>query len=155
MPAGYNANLQIVQGPGYAVIITEMIHSARVIPLDGRSHVGENIRQLMGDSRGHWEGNTLVIDTTNFTDRTAFRGSAEKLHVTERLTRTDADNIRYEFTVDDPSTWTRPWSAEMDAPIFEYACHEGNYGIANILRGARMEEERARAAAVAANIGTR
>jgi len=131
IPAGYNANLQIMQGAGYVVVITEMIHSARIIPLDGRSHLGTNLQQLIGDSRGHWEGNTLVVDTTNFTDKTAFRGSGDKLHVTERFTRTDADSIRYEFTVDDPTTWTRPWSGEipirrMDAPIYEYACAAGN-----------------------------
>jgi len=151
MPVGYNSNLQIVQGANYVVIITEMIHTARIIPLDGRPHLGQNLKQLIGDSRGHWEGNTLVVDTTNFTDRTAFRGSSEKLHVTERFTRDDADSIKYEFTVDDPTTWTRSWSAEipmrkMGAPIYEYACSEGNYGIANILRGARVEEARAVAA---------
>ena len=147
IPAGYNANLQILQGANYVVVITEMIHSVRIIPLDGRPHVGGGLQQLLGDSRGHWEGNTLVVDTTNFTDRTAFRGSAEKLHVVERFTRVSDDTIKYAFTVDDSTTWTRSWSAEypmkkMDAPIFEYACHEGNYGIANILRGARVEEER-------------
>jgi hypothetical protein len=150
MPAGYNANLQIVQSANYVVVITEMIHSARIIPLDGRSHLGQGLQQLLGDSRGHWEGDTLVVDTTNFTNRTAFRGSAEKLHVTERFTRVDADSIKYEFTVDDPTTWTRPWSAEipirkMNAPIYEYACSEGNYGIANILRGARVAEADAKA----------
>ncbi len=152
MPVGYNSNLQIVQGANYVVIITEMIHSARIIPLDGRAHLGKNIRQLTGDSRGRWEGNTLVVDTTNFTDKTAFRGSSENLHVTERFTRTDANSIKYEFTVEDPTTWTRSWSAEipmrqMGAPIYEYACSEGNYGIANILRGARVDETKAAAAA--------
>jgi hypothetical protein len=159
IPAGYNANLQIVQGAGYVVVITEMIHTARIIPLDGRAHLGANLQQLIGDSRGHWEGNTLVVDTTNFTDRTAFRGSGDKLHVTERFTRTGADSIRYEFTVEDPTTWTRPWSAEipirrMDAPIYEYACAEGNYGIANILRAARVQDEKAKAAVISDKIGT-
>jgi hypothetical protein len=158
MPAGYNANFQIVQGAGYVVVITEMIHSARIIPLDGRGHLGQTIQQLTGDSRGRWDGNTLVVDTTNFTDRTAFRGSADKLHVTERFTRVDADVLKYEFTVEDPTTWTRPWSGEipikkMGAPIYEYACSEGNYGIANILRGARVEEAKARDLALAT--GTR
>ncbi len=152
MPVGYNSNLQIVQGPTAFVVITEMIHSARIIPLDGRPHLSSNLRQIMGDSRGHWDGNTLVVDTTNLTDRTAFRGSSEKLHVTERFTRVADDEIKYEFTVDDPSTWTRPWSAlipmrKMGAPIYEYACSEGNYGIANILRAARVEDERARQSA--------
>jgi len=156
MPVGYNANLQIVQGDGYVVIVTEMIHSARIIPIDNRPHLGRNLQQLMGDSRGHWEGSTLVVDTTNFTDRTAFRGSGEALHVTERFSRTEADSIRYEFTVDDPTTWTRSWSAEipmrkMGAPIYEYACAEGNYGIANILRGARVVEAQAALAAKAAS----
>ncbi len=147
MPIGYNANLQILQGPGYVVIITEMIHSARLIRLDGRPHLGQNIRQLIGDSRGRWEGETLVVDTTNFTDRTAWRGSSDRLHVVERFTRVAPTTIKYEFTVEDPATWTRPWSGELpirkiDAPIYEYACHEGNYGIANILRAARVQEAR-------------
>ena len=153
LPPGYYANLQVLQGSGYVVVLTELIHTARLIPLDGRPHLASRMHQLLGDSRGHWEGNTLVVDTTNFTDKTAFRGSGEKLHVVERLTRVDADTIRYEFTVDDPTTWTRTWSAEvpmkrMQGPLFEYACSEGNYGVANILRGARVEEA-AKAAAVA------
>jgi len=107
----------------------------------------------MGDSRGHWEGDTLVVDTINFTDRTAFRGSSENLHVVERFTRLDAETIKYEFTVDDPSTWAKPWSAEVpmtkiDGPIFEYACHEGNYGMRNNLSGARAEEKKAEQAAL-------
>jgi hypothetical protein len=151
LPIGYNSNLQIVQGPGYVAIMQEMIHDVRIIPTDGRPHVASNVRELMGDSRGHWEGNTLVVDTTNFTDRTAFRGSSENLHVVEKFTRTDADTVLYQFTVDDPSTWAQPWSAEVpmtkiDGPIFEYACHEGNYGMANNLTGARAEEKKLAAA---------
>ena len=147
MPVLYNNNMQILQGPGYVVVISEMVHTVRVIPLDGRPHLGRNLQQLMGDSRGHWEGNTLVVDTSNFDGTIAFRGSSEKLHVTERFTRSGANSIKYEFTVDDPATWTRPWSAEipmkqMGAPIYEYACSEGNYGIANILRGARVSDAR-------------
>lgn len=147
MPVGYNSNLQIVQGPGYVAILQEMIHDVRIIPTDGRPHVASNVRQWMGDSRGHWEGDTLVVDTTNFTDKTAFRGSSENLHVVERFRRVDANTISYQFTVDDPSTWTHSWSAEIpmtkiDGPIFEYACHEGNYGLPNNLSGARAEEKK-------------
>jgi hypothetical protein len=154
-PAGYNSNLQIVQGPGYVAILQEMIHDVRIIPIDGPTggspHLASNIRQWFGDSRGHWEGETLVVDTTNFTDRTAFRGSSENLHVVERFTRQADDRILYQFTVDDPSTWEKSWSAELpmtkiDGPIFEYACHEGNYGMRNNLSGARAEEKAAQAA---------
>jgi hypothetical protein len=147
MPVGYNANLDILQGPGYVVVRTEMIHSARLIPIDGaRPHVGRNIKLWNGDSRGHWEGNTLVVETTNFNDRVRFRNSTSAIKVTERFTRVSADAITYTFTVDDPTTWTRPWTAEVPmlkvkGPIFEYACHEGNYGIANILRAARADEK--------------
>jgi len=148
LPEAYNANLQIQQGPGYVAILQEEIHDIRIIPLDGRPHIGANIHQYMGDSRGHWEGNTLVVDTTNFNDKTAFRGSSEHLHVIERFTRLDADTIRYQFTVEDPHTWDRPWTAELpitriDGPLFEFACHEGNYGMANTLKGARAAEKAA------------
>jgi hypothetical protein len=127
-----------------------MIHDVRVIPTDGSPHLAANIRQWFGDSRGHWEGETLVVDTTNFTGRTAFRGSSENLHVVERFTRQADDRILYQFTVEDPATWTKSWSAEMpmtkiDGPIFEYACHEGNYGMRNNLSGARAEEKAAQA----------
>jgi hypothetical protein len=149
---GYNSNLQIVQGPGYVAIVQEMIHDVRVIPTDGRPHLPNNIHLYFGDSRGHWEGNTLIVDTTNFTDKTAFRGSGEKLHVVERFTRTADDSIKYEFTVDDPTAWAKPWSAEVNwakdpGPIFEYACQEGNYGMANNLSGARATEKKAAEAA--------
>ena len=142
LPAGYNSNLQIVQGAGYVAIMQEMIHDVRIIPTDGRPHASPSIREWMGDSRGHWEGNTLVVDTTNLTDRTAFRGSSEKLHVIERFTRAADDTIVYQFTVEDPSTWARPWSAEIPmtktpGPVYEYACQEGNYGMRNNLSGAR------------------
>jgi len=145
LPEGYNSNLQIVQGEGYVAIMQETIHDVRIIPTDGRPHLPADVHQLMGDSRGHWEGNTLVVDTTNFTDRTAFRGSGENLHVVERFTRTDADTVKYEFTVSDPSTWEKSWSGEVlmskiDGPIFEYACTEGNYGMRNNLSGARADE---------------
>jgi hypothetical protein len=146
LPVGYNSNLQIVQGEGYVAIMQEMIHDTRIIPTDGRPHLPADVKQLMGDARGHWEGNTLVVDTTNFTNRTAFRGSGENLHVVERFTRTDADTVLYQFTVDDPTTWAKAWSADVpmtkiDGPIFEYACHEGNYGMRNNLTGARAEEK--------------
>ena len=152
LPGGYNNNYQIVQGPGYVTILVEMIHDVRVIPLDGRPHLPQNIRQWRGDSRGHWEGNTLVVDTTNFTDRTNFRGSGESLHMIERFTRTDPETLLYEFTVDDPMAFTKPWTAEIPmkkaaGPVFEYACHEGNYGLEGILSGARVEEKKAAEAA--------
>jgi hypothetical protein len=149
LPEGYNSNLQIVQGPGYVAIMQEMIHDVRIIPIDGRPHLPPSIRQWMGDSRGRWEGDTLVVDTTNFTAQTAYRGSSENLHVIERFTRTDADTVLYEFTVEDPATWAKPWKAELPmtkiaGPIFEYACSEGNYGLPNILSGARSEEKKAK-----------
>jgi hypothetical protein len=145
LPTGYNSNLQIVQSPGEAVIIPEMMPVARIIPVDGRPRVGPAIRYLRGDSRGRWDGDTLVVETTNFTDKTAWRGSSETLKVTERFTMVDRDTIRYQFTVEDPATWDVAWTGEYpmhrsDEPIYEYACHEGNYGIANILRAARVAE---------------
>jgi hypothetical protein len=144
LPEGYNSNLQIVQGPGYVVIEPEMVHDARVIPLDGRPHAGSGLRQWIGDSRGHWDGNTLVIDNTNFNDKTPFRGSTDALKVTERITPIDKDTLLYRATIEDPHTWARPWTLEYpivrsDEPIYEYACHEGNYGVANILRAAAKE----------------
>jgi hypothetical protein len=147
LPSAYNSNLQIVQGAGYVAIDTEMIHDTRVIPTDGRPHIDKNIRQWYGDSVGHWEGNTLVVDTTNFSDLNPFEG-AQNLHVVERLTRVDADTILYQFTVEDPGMWTKPWSGELpitkiDGKLYEYACHEANYPLANTLRGARVAEEQA------------
>jgi len=147
LPANYNSNYQIVQTPNYVAILVEMIHDARIIPLDGSPHVPKNVRSLMGDSRGHWEGKTLVVETTNFSDKTAFRGASENLRIIERFTRTDENTLLYQFTIDDPTTWTKPWSGEIPmkkvtAPLYEYACHEGNYGIAGVLSGARAEEKR-------------
>ena len=146
LPGPYNNNLQIYQTPGYVVLLTEMIHEARVIPMDGRPHDSPAVRRWMGDARGRWEGDTLVIDTINFTDKTNFRGAGANLHLVERFTRIDADTLEYRFTVDDPTTWTRPWTvaypmAKTEGPIFEFACHETNYGIANILAGARAEDK--------------
>jgi hypothetical protein len=140
----YNNLHQIVQTPDHVMILTEMVHDARVIRLNAQ-HAPKNIRRWLGDSVGHWEGDTLVVDTTNFTDKTRFRGSSENLHVVERFTRMDARTLRYQFTVDDPATWTRPWTGEYawpltDSLMYEYACHEGNYALGNILRGARQKE---------------
>jgi hypothetical protein len=150
MVPGANDNnlLEIVQGPGYVALLHEIDHSTRVIPTDGRPHVPQSIRMYQGDSVGHWEGNTLVVDTTNFTNLTAFRGSSEKLHLVERFTRTGDGALNYQFTVDDPSTWDKPWTAEIPwtatpGPVFEWACHEGNSMISTILRGARVTEEEA------------
>jgi len=148
LPQGYNNNLQIVQGQGYVAILHEMNHSVRIIPTDGRVHAPQGIPQLRGDSKGHWEGDTLVVDVTNFTDHNPFRGSGDKLHVVERFTRVDADTILYRFTVEDPGTWDQPWTAELvmttgQGPIYEFGCHEGNYGLANTLRGARVAEDEA------------
>ena len=160
LPTTYNSNFQLLQTPNYVVIFNEMIHDVRIVPLDGRPHLGDDIRQWLGDSRGHWDGETLVVETTNFTDKTRFRRSTARLHLVERFTRVSADTLRYEFTVDDPSAWTQPWTAawplatlqsalsvQHDAPIpqlFEYACHEGNYGLTGQLAGARAEEKAAR-----------
>jgi hypothetical protein len=127
------------------VILIEMIHDVRIIPLDGRPHLPRQIRQWLGDSRGHWEGNTLVVDTANFTDKTHFRGADQNLHLIERFTRLDPNTILYEFTVDDPTAFTKPWKAQAPltktpGPIYEYACHEGNYSMVNVLKGARAQE---------------
>jgi hypothetical protein len=143
-----NNHFQVIQGAGYVVIAQEISHDTRVIPTDGRPHISPAIRQLQGDSVGHWEGDTLVIDTTNFTNRTAWRGSSEKLHLVERLTWHDADTILYRFTVEDPATWAAPWTAEVtwektNARIYEYACQEGNDAIRLALGGARAQEREA------------
>src|SRR5579859_285245 len=149
LPAAGEGNLlQIVQGPGYVAFLHEINHSTRVIPTDGRAHIPQNIRQWQGDSVGHWEGDTLVVDTTNFTARSAFKGSGEKLHLVERFTLTADDQIMYQFTAEDPTTWAKPWTAEIpmtktDGPVYEWACHEGNTMISTILRGARVAEQEA------------
>jgi hypothetical protein len=157
LPVIYNNGNQIVQAPGYVAIVNEMIHETRVIPLDARPHVSSNLRLWLGDSRGHFEGDTLVIETTNMTDRTGIglngggpRHSAA-IEITERLTRTAADTIDYKITIDDPQTWTAPWTMEMPLKrddaygMYEYACHEGNYALHNILSGARADERAAAA----------
>jgi hypothetical protein len=148
LPAGYNNNLEIVQGAGFVTVLHEMNHSARLIPTDGKPHLPPSVHQWRGDSRGHWEGDTLVVDVTNFDERNPFHGSSEKMHVVERFTRVAADTILYRFTVEDPATWDKPWTAELvmskvPGPIYEFACHEGNYGLANTLSGARVAEKRA------------
>jgi hypothetical protein len=145
----YNNYVQILQNRDTVIIYTEMIHDARIVPLDGRPHAAPPIRQWLGDSRGRWDGNTLVVDTTNFTDKTGYRNTGEQLHLVERFTRLDKDTLRYEFTVDDPETYTRPWTAAIpmtrsDDRIFEYACHEGNHSLPDILQGARYEERQRR-----------
>lgn len=149
LPGPYNNMYQIYQTPQYVTILSEMIHEARIIPLDGRPHVPAEIRPWTGDPRGHWEGDTLVIETTNFNDKTQFRGASENLKITERLKRLDAKTLLYRFTVDDPGTFTRPWTGELlltaaAGPIFEYACHEGNQALIDILAGARAQERKSK-----------
>jgi len=146
--AGYNSYMKIVQAPGYLMIMAEMAHDARVIPLDGRPHLDPRVRVWNGDSRGRFEGDTLVIETTNFSPKSDFMGAHDRLRLTERLTRVSQDVLNYEFTVDDPTMWTRPWTAMIplklkDELIYEYACHEGNAAIPNMLRGHRFEERQA------------
>jgi len=153
VPSAYNNNVQLFQTPGRVVILNEMVHNARIVPVDGRPHGA--VRQWNGDSRGRWEGDTLVVDTTNFYNKTAFserQGSSPNMHLVERFRRVDADTLVYEFTVDDPTTWTRPWTASIPMTksqdqMYEYACHEGNYGMLGILEGARADEKAAEAAA--------
>jgi hypothetical protein len=143
--AGYNSYFQIVQSANEVAIVMETIHDVRLIPLDGRPHLPSHIQTYLGDSRGHWEGDTLVVDTTNYRPGVATNASSEKLHVIERYTRTGPDTIQWEITFEDPGAWSKPWIAMVplrrskDA-IFEYACHEGNYGLRGILAGARKEE---------------
>jgi hypothetical protein len=144
LPVLYNNLHQIVQTPGYIMILNEMDHDARVIRMNAE-HLPKTVRKWMGDSVGRWEGDTLVVDTTNFTDKTRFRGSTENLHVVERFTRKDGNTLLYRFTIEDPATWEKPWTGEYAWPatnehMYEYACHEGNYALGNILRGAREAE---------------
>jgi hypothetical protein len=149
LPGPYNNDVQLVQTREYVAILNEMIHDVRIVPMDGRPRVGQSIGQWMGDSRGHWEGNTLVVDTVNFSDERNFRGSGANLHLVERFTRVDGDTIDYQFTAADPTTWTAPWSAafsmtKIEDPLYEYACHEGNYlSMTGTLSGARAEEKAA------------
>jgi hypothetical protein len=145
VPVGYNNNHRIVQTQEYVLIFSEMMHDARIIPIGVHPHLPGNVRQWFGDSRGHWEGKTLVVETTNFTDKTNFRGSGKNMRLIERFTRVDPDTLLYQFTVNDPESFERPWSGEIPmkktaGPIFEYACHEGNYSMLNTLTAARAEE---------------
>ena len=154
MPAAYNQNLQVFQTPGHVMLLTEMVHTVRVVPLDGRPPLNEDIRQWSGDARGHWEGDTLVVETSHFVGERSWTssnpmgalGSSENLRLVERFTRIDADTLEYEFTVTDPDVWTRPWTASIpmrrtDAPLYEYACHEGNHSLPNMLAGQRAAEK--------------
>ena len=153
VPAAYNQNLQLLQTPDHVVLLTEMVHTVRVVPLDGRPRLGDDILQWSGDARGYWDGDTLVVETANFvagrrwttSNPMGALGSTKDLRLVERFTRVDADTLEYEFTVDDPEIWTAPWTASVpmrrtDAPLFEYACHEGNYSLPNILAGERAAE---------------
>ena len=157
VPIGYNNNLQLFQTEEYVVILNEMVHDARIVPLDGRPHLDDRLRQWMGDSRGRWDGDTLVVETTNFTAKTASFGptlsraigTGETLTLEERFTRLGRQTLQYEYTVTDPKTFTRPFTAAipmrlLDGQIYEYACHEGNHGLMNILAGARAEERASR-----------
>ena len=144
-PGGYNQNLQVFQTPDHVVLITEMVHTVRVVPLDGRPALPGHVRQWSGDSRGRWEGDTLVIETSHFNDQRRWRGTTPGMTLVERLTRVDADTLAYEYTVNDPETWARPWTASIpmrrsDEPLYEYACHEGNYSMPGILGGHRADE---------------
>jgi hypothetical protein len=144
LPVLYNNNYQIVQTPDHVMILVEMVHDARIVRMNG-THPPPDVRQWLGDSIGHWEGDSLIVDTTNFTSRTRFRGSSENLHLIEKFTRTAADSILYRATIDDPATFTRTWAVEYPfvstpGPIYEYACHEGNYSLIDILGGARKAD---------------
>jgi hypothetical protein len=146
LPGPYNNNLQIVQTRDYVVIANEMIHDVRIVPLDGRPHLPAAIRRWQGDPRGRWDGDTLVVETTNFSDRTSVRGSDTQLRLVERFRRVDAKTLDYQFTVEDASVFSRPWTVSLpmkasDGPIYEYACHEANYAMTGILRGARAQEQ--------------
>ena len=151
MPASYNNNFQVVQTEDYVLLLKEMVHEVRIIPLDGRPHLHEDVRQWLGSSRGRWEGDTLVIETTNFTHKSYYQGTSENMHLTERFSRVAEDVLLYEFTVEDPVALTRPWTAQiptvkLDGLIYEFACHETNRGMMGLLSGARAEEQAAREA---------
>ena len=158
LPTLYNNNIRILQGPGYVAITHEMVHDTRVIPLDSRPALSPKIHQWFGDSRGHWDGNTLVVETKNFSDKVSYRGSDASMHLIERFTRTGRNSVDYRVTIDDPATFTRPWTIELhmrtsEGDLFEYACHEGNYGLHNILEEARDAERAAALAAKSAKSG--
>ena len=147
-PSAYNNNMQLFQTPEYVAILNEMVHDVRIIPLDGRAHLPSRIRQWMGDARGRWSGDTLVVETTNLTGQTMFKGSGMNMRVIERFKRVDVDTLLYEYTIDDPESFVRQWTAifpmrRTEGPIFEFACHEGNYSMFNMLSGARADEKAA------------
>ena len=151
-PGPYNNNVLLIQSKDWVVIYNEMIHEHRMVPLDGRPHADANIRMWQGDSRGHWEGNSLVVETTNFNDKRNFQGTSENMRLIERFTRVAADTLVYEYTVDDPSIFTKQWTvrlpmAKNSEPIYEYACHEGNYALPHALEGERNIEKAAAEAA--------
>lgn len=148
LPQGYNSNYQIYQTPEYVVIVAEMIHEARIIPLNGQPHLPRTVGQWMGDSVGRWEGDTLIVETTNFSDKAAYRGTTANLRLVERFTRTAPDVLQYRLTIDDPTTFARPWTVELpvtptEGKIYEYSCHEANYALEGMLRGARAQEKKA------------
>ena len=150
-PSAYNNNVQLFQTADHVVILNEMVHSARIVPLDGRPHLPAHLKQWIGDSRASWDGDTLVVETRNFLGETSLRGSSANLHLVERFRRAGPDTLIYEFTVNDPTSWSRPWTAQVlmartDEPLYEYACHEGNYSMASSLSGARAMEAREAAA---------
>jgi hypothetical protein len=147
-PSAYNNNIQITQTKDYVVVMTEMVHDARIVPLDGRKHLPSSVKPWMGDSRGRWDGDTLVIETTNFSEKNLYRNATPNLKLVERFTRIDADTLVYEFTINDPATWTAPWTGrvpleKLDGEIYEYACHEGNLGLEGIMKGSRADEANA------------
>jgi hypothetical protein len=147
-PSAYNNNVQIVQTKNQLVIVNEMIHSARIVDLSGRAHRPAGVKFLTGDSIGRWDGDTLIVDTTNFAKARTFRNASANMHLIERFTRVDAKTLRYDFTIDDPDTWTKPWTASIpmtlsDGIMYEYACHEGNYALSGVLQGARYQDAQA------------
>jgi hypothetical protein len=153
-PSAYNNVMQLFQTEGHVVLLNEMVHDSRIVPLDDRPHLPPHMRQWHGDSRGYWDGDTLVVETRNLTTKTSYRGSTESMHLVERFTRSNADTLNYEFTVTDPRTFSQPWTALVPMkmspnPVYEYACHEGNYGMEGILSGHRADEKAAMAEAEA------
>src|SRR2546425_10564696 len=150
VPLNHDSESQIVQTPGYVVLVMQSNNDVRIIPLDGRPHLSQNVGLWLGDARGHWEGNSLVVETTNFHHERNWRGSSDGMKLTERFTLVDPKTIRYEFTVDDPATWVRPWSVEsvlprIEPPLYEFACHEQNYGLMNVVKSAQVREAEAAA----------
>ena len=150
LPGNHDSESQIVQTPGYVVLFMQSNNDVRIIPVDGRPHLPQNVGQWLGDARGHWEGNTLVVETTNFHKERDWRGSTNGMHLVERFTRVDPKTIRYEFTVSDPATWSRPWTVEVpwpkiEPPLYEFACHEQNYGLMNVVKGVQIREVEAAA----------